>query len=540
MSSQLRLKIGVDGSETRRFALDAPVNYIRLRELIENLLQVQDFSICYTDDEGEQITLASEADLKEAIAIMEDAKQKALKLFVLTTQKHQIGAKSNQEPTTVRAFEEKFAAEPASFEDEKLSFDDALSYLLMQFSSLNSPEAQSEIVELGIILQSTAAGLEHGELISWDMLLQQIQAQCQCIASLSCFREDKAKLFACLHVVAKFFGERVESGLLHPVPPHLESLMVAKSEQFVTLVSQMPGVPEDVKSLLQSFRSVVSKIESVGVQAQDEKKDDTVVHVGVQCDGCQMNPIVGNRYKCTACHNFDLCESCEAAGVHPVDHELIKFKTAFDVRRRRGFGRMFGGPHHGFRGHAHHGFGGPHEHHGFGGPHGHHHGHHGGFHGHHGGPHSFGAGYGGCQGGRRWRNSQCPWNKRLESGDAYSGKPCSGMKNEMGAQFIGHVNMEDGCRVGTGQMHVKTWSLRNDGKVDWDNTVRLVYVSGNREVLLDGQEQFEVPLLKSNETGDVNVPIVVPQAVGTYKTVFRLAKNGEQFGHYLWVEFSSQ
>lgn len=36
------------------------------------------------------------------------------------------------------------------------------------------------------------------------------------------------------------------------------------------------------------------------------------VHAGVECDGCGMAPIVGPRYKCAACDNYDLCQGCEA------------------------------------------------------------------------------------------------------------------------------------------------------------------------------------------------------------------------------------
>jgi hypothetical protein len=31
------------------------------------------------------------------------------------------------------------------------------------------------------------------------------------------------------------------------------------------------------------------------------------VHMGVSCDGCRMSPIVGSRFKCAECPNFDLC-----------------------------------------------------------------------------------------------------------------------------------------------------------------------------------------------------------------------------------------
>ena len=33
-----------------------------------------------------------------------------------------------------------------------------------------------------------------------------------------------------------------------------------------------------------------------------------VVHEGYYCDRCHMYPIVGIRYTCANCANFDLCE----------------------------------------------------------------------------------------------------------------------------------------------------------------------------------------------------------------------------------------
>jgi len=101
-----------------------------------------------------------------------------------------------------------------------------------------------------------------------------------------------------------------------------------------------------------------------------------VVHHGITCDGCQQSPITGIRFKCRTCPDYDLCEACEAKNVHPADHPLIKFK----VEKTRH------GGHHGRNG-GHHGpFGG---HHGpFGGHHGPFGGHHGPFggRGHHGHP----------------------------------------------------------------------------------------------------------------------------------------------------------
>jgi len=107
------------------------------------------------------------------------------------------------------------------------------------------------------------------------------------------------------------------------------------------------------------------------------------VHQGVACDGCGVKPIVGVRYKCTACDNFDFCEKCEASVDHP--HAFLKIKdpntriedTFIDLGEipvgpeTGGPGHQFprfgpfGGFGHGFRGrHGHRGHHGQHGHHG--------------------------------------------------------------------------------------------------------------------------------------------------------------------------------
>ena len=61
---------------------------------------------------------------------------------------------------------------------------------------------------------------------------------------------------------------------------------------------------------------------------QTDPQTGKAVHAGVSCDGGCGNPVVGSRYQCTVCANFDLCEACEANGTHPRDHPLLKFGAA--------------------------------------------------------------------------------------------------------------------------------------------------------------------------------------------------------------------
>lgn len=51
-----------------------------------------------------------------------------------------------------------------------------------------------------------------------------------------------------------------------------------------------------------------------------------VIHKGVTCDICTAQPIIGVRYKCMTCLDFDMCEFCRR-GNHPADHPLITLQA---------------------------------------------------------------------------------------------------------------------------------------------------------------------------------------------------------------------
>lgn len=74
-------------------------------------------------------------------------------------------------------------------------------------------------------------------------------------------------------------------------------------------------------------------------------ENNPTVHPGITCDGCQGS-VVGNRYKCTQCPDFDLCQGCSDKNLHP-EHNMIKitrpFSHPFGGFRRCGSGGGFRG-----------------------------------------------------------------------------------------------------------------------------------------------------------------------------------------------------
>ncbi len=71
-----------------------------------------------------------------------------------------------------------------------------------------------------------------------------------------------------------------------------------------------------------------------------EKKDDVPpqteekVHPHVVCDNCNSQ-IVGNRFKCSLCPDFDLCSGCEGTGIHS-HHSMIRIANPKDKSWRVG------------------------------------------------------------------------------------------------------------------------------------------------------------------------------------------------------------
>ena len=60
----------------------------------------------------------------------------------------------------------------------------------------------------------------------------------------------------------------------------------------------------------------------ISIEGEEDAKEK--IHSGVQCKGCGMFPIIGCRYKCNSCEDFDFCEKCEEKFAFEHNHPFIK------------------------------------------------------------------------------------------------------------------------------------------------------------------------------------------------------------------------
>lgn len=239
---------------------------------------------------------------------------------------------------------------------------------------------------------------------------------------------------------------------------------------------------------------------------QDETQEDEkgeVVHRNVSCDLCGAQPIVGIRFKCAECPNFDLCSECEAkgdpsdfvGGQHTLRHVMIKyrkvqqphrfFNSAFPSRGRRGGWR---------RRHCGGGMG-------MGGPHGR----------------------------RHWRHGhgKCGKDGKKE------GRRCG--KGKFKATNVEHVTLPEKSVVLAGQKATKIWSITNNGDKAWPEGTVIQHVKGDRFAA------FEVPVgsCAPGETIQIVLELDEMNVPGTYHAKYRLKtpkENGQRkFGRPLHV-----
>lgn len=57
-------------------------------------------------------------------------------------------------------------------------------------------------------------------------------------------------------------------------------------------------------------------------------RNSGAIHEACICDGCEIYPIVGTRYKCSVCKDFDYCSRCEEILDH--EHAFLKIKDPKD------------------------------------------------------------------------------------------------------------------------------------------------------------------------------------------------------------------
>jgi len=78
----------------------------------------------------------------------------------------------------------------------------------------------------------------------------------------------------------------------------------------------------------------------------------------------------------------------------------------------------------------------------------------------------------------------------------------------------------------------------NDGATAWPQGTKLIFIRGDRELVLD--EEFPVELAQPGQEINVNVMLNIPNKQGKFSAIFRLADlDRTPFGPRLWVDLQT-
>ncbi|KAG6617090.1 ZZ-type zinc finger-containing protein P35G2.11c [Phytophthora cinnamomi] len=305
---------------------DEPLTMTKLQTMAASLLPDKtEFSLRYTDSDGDQVTITTDADVDELAKYMHSEQLQTLQVFVYVVPR--------QPPTAQRAATavqtqlrglvtamSKLTAQP----DVNPTPISTMNLLVAGLQAMDVAEDAGELAtikkELLLVLQDEelrkaveelSAAEEFKELA--HAMMTAIYAQdAQAIEDATTARFDELLVFA-QHVLAR-------CPALKPVVVNVAKSLMAGLVRYND--EDVVGVASDSSSCSSSSSSCCSDDhETVDVEVFAQ---EVPLHLGVVCAGCGIAPLAGVRYKSLEVRNFDLCEDCEASGNYMRFEPFIK------------------------------------------------------------------------------------------------------------------------------------------------------------------------------------------------------------------------
>ena len=97
--------------------------------------------------------------------------------------------------------------------------------------------------------------------------------------------------------------------------PEINTNINKKSQKnFQESIDKLFNQFEDIENNYYNSKILLEISESklrINEQSKNIKNSSLMLHQGIKCERCQTLPIIGHRYKCPKCLNYNLCEECE-------------------------------------------------------------------------------------------------------------------------------------------------------------------------------------------------------------------------------------
>lgn len=450
------------GSDIRRVAIapEGTLTFKELRQLLRKLYRggatgglPQAFEIKYTDDENDLVTISSDGELADALTYARASSQlQILRLTLLEAA-----------PSATRKNEDQ------------------------------TPE-------------STASSTSSGGAFSPAQLLETIEAALSAPEVQQTWESVQGTFNACIEQAALEGRSAAHYVQQNPQFARLQTLLTERLPAAINndLKSTIPQLLHDVQNIFTAHpaptATTAPRPAGAPPAAPVPPASSNVRHYAI-CDSCNA-PIVGIRYKCSTCPDYDLCEVCEAkTGVHDPSHLFLKLRTQLSPNMERNFLRRRHLPAH-----------------------------------YHQQP--------------LFRASRCPYFQPSTTPQAQQDASTTNEPQQqhqpvrpgrcgrfgLSASFVADMSIDDGTVVPANTSFVKVWRLRNDGERAWPEGTTLTHIFGPRMAKVG---TVTVPALPAGEEVDIAVEMVAPAEPGHYVSHWRLSSlRGYKFGHRVWADVS--
>lgn len=322
-------------------------NPASLRAVVTKLKGYADdeFDLVFIDMENEQITLRDELDMAYFLEQVKDGR-KYLELMVIN--------KPEEEP------EFKIVEKAEQSEEEKENdYDVVLKSEVVEEKKAEEPiveveelgeEVKEEIPFDEQIVPALAKKLENNDVVC-DFAIEQVEPENQVVLEEN-LPELGGKVIVEITpettvVEHKEEKEPITTEDVEPVPVEDKEPVAEPKEEASSEEERLGELPFDnffgglFKSIGHAVKEHRKKLkEQKKIRNKNKKKQqkkcvwlakhpknepEVTVHMNIYCDGCNVGPIVGKRFNCMVCPDFDFCESCEAKKMH--NHPMMRLNT---------------------------------------------------------------------------------------------------------------------------------------------------------------------------------------------------------------------
>jgi len=269
--------------------------------------------IFYFDDEKDKIVIRNDADLVEAIVVMqEDLGMKNLKFLVEVA--------SDTTSSSVAAAVPILAPELVPVVEDVTKEVEEKEYVPLSARS-STTYAEEKKDETAPANNNKEDGLE--ALLSLFSLEPFTPFARQWLAILEASADDKALYIVNLlknpefsDVVAKVRTSEAGTALFNKIEEHIKNgvppmLEINEYIESGSMKSLLQPIFDKFPELLTHFPMLNHIMDPSASQ----------IHHGVSCDGCDAYPIIGLRFKCKDCPDFDFCSTCHVENKsHNTEH----------------------------------------------------------------------------------------------------------------------------------------------------------------------------------------------------------------------------